>query len=293
MHDFSVRCSIVLRSLTGAFALSFAVSAPLSAQSASGVNQGALSITGTFDVPSVYFFRGIRQEGDPKLTMQPSADVRIALSPDAAPDRRVFVHLGLWNSLHTGSSGTGGPLDKLHYQEDFYAALDVGLSRGLNLDVSYIARTSPNGSFDTIQEADIKVSKTGSTAPYALFAFELSDRGQADGGSKRGTYLELGAGPSVALRHAGARLSIPVKLGLSLKNYYELFGTDLVYRDHAFGFFSIGGLLTVPIGGVSSRFGAWNVHGGADVLALGDTARAFNRGDKTKVIGLVGLGVTY
>src|SRR4051794_16675033 len=98
--------------------------------------------------------------------MEPSADVRIALSSDAAADRHASVHLGLWNSLHTGSAGTGGPLDKLHYQEDFYAALDVGVSGGLSLGVSYIARTSPNGSFDTIQEADVKVSKAGLIAPY-------------------------------------------------------------------------------------------------------------------------------
>jgi len=30
-----------------------------------------------------------------------------------------------------------------------------------------------------------------------------------------------------------------------------------------------------------------------DLLALGDTTRVFNRGNRTKVIGSVGIGVTY
>jgi hypothetical protein len=97
----------------------------------------------------------------------------------------------------------------------------------------------------------------------------------------------------VALPVARARLTVPVKVGLSVKNYYELLGTDLTYRDSAFGFFDIGGLLAIPISKATSRFGEWNVHGGADLVALGDTTRAFNLGNRTRIVGQIGIGVRY
>ena len=64
--------------LAGALGVSMLVGRTVSAQSGSTANQGALKFTGTLDVPSVYVFRGIVQESDPKLTLQPAADV-----PDA------------------------------------------------------------------------------------------------------------------------------------------------------------------------------------------------------------------
>ena len=56
-----------------------------------------------------------------------------------------------------------------------------------------------------------------------------------------------------------ATVAVPIKLGFSLKDYYELDDTD-----NKFGFFSVGGLATVPLG---SHF---NVHGGLEFQALGD-----------------------
>jgi hypothetical protein len=283
-----------VRSIAGAVALAGLVSAPIRAQTPAAVpNQGAITFTGGLDAPTVYFFRGILQEGNPAITLWPYGDLRIGLASGDGSLKSVAINVGVWNSLHTGTAGTGGPLDKLHYQEDFYTALNLGLVHGLGVATTFVARTSPNGSFDTIKELDVKVSKSGRIAPYGLVAFELSDTGQADGGSRRGTYLELGAAPSVAIPVAHARLTVPVRVGISLKSYYELLGSDLTYRDNAFGFFDIGGLVAIPISGFAPRFGSWNIHGGVDLLALGDTTRAFNRGARTKIVGLAGIGLTY
>jgi hypothetical protein len=83
-------------------------------------------------------------------------------------------------------------------------------------------------------------------APYGLVAFELS--GQADGGSEEGTYAELGVGPSWPLGGGLATVAIPVKVGLSLKDYYE--GPT---GDEKFGYVDVGALFTVPWSGVPSR----------------------------------------
>jgi hypothetical protein len=88
-------------------------------------------------------------------------------------------------------------------------------------------------------------------------------------------------------------LTVPVKFGFSLNDYYELDG-----EDHKFGFFDVGGLITFPLSGVSSRFGSWNVHGGGDYLLFGDTTEAFNvnsdgETSSNQFIAIFGIGVSY
>jgi hypothetical protein len=248
-------------------------------------NPGALTFTGGVDVPSVYVFRGLLQELDPKITMWPYGDLGITLASGDGGVKSVGVNVGVWNSLNTGSSGTDGPSGHAHYEEDFYTTLNLGFGGGVGVGLTYMALTSPNNMFNTVKEFQIKVAKAGMLNPYGFLASELTDK-SADGGENKGTYLELGVGPSFPLG-GSASLAVPVKLGISVKDYYELNG-----EDRKFGWFDVGALITVPLG-VPSRFGAWNLHGGADVIAMGDTPKAFNEGKSSKVVGLVGIGVTY
>ena len=250
------------------------------------VTGGALTFTGGLDVPSVYVFRGIVQETAPSFTLTPYGDLGVTLVSGDAGARRLGVNIGLWNSLQTGSSGTKGPSARLHYAENFYSTISVGLSARTMVEATFTAYTSPNNMFNTIREASVKVSHADRLRPYALVAFEISDKGQADNGAKKGSYGEVGMAPSIALG-SRLRLAVPTRLGVSLKNYYELAGTD-----RRFGFFQVGGLLTMPLS-VPARFGSWNVHGGADLYALGDTTKALNAGNGTKVVGSVGIGVRY
>jgi hypothetical protein len=128
----------------------------------------------------------------------------------------------------------------------------------------------------------------GAMKPYIALAQEFDTdaaRGQADGGLNAGTYMEVGIGPG----YSGSKASIafPVKVGFSLSDYYELDGVD-----NKFGFFSIGGIVTVPLGGTTS-FGAWNIHGGVEYQALGTTTEALNGGESNQVIGSFGIGFSY
>lgn len=244
-------------------------------------NPGAITLTTGIDFPSVYFFRGIRQEADPSLTMFAFGDVGIALTD------RASINFGVWNSLHTGSSGSGQPNNSSHYEEDFYVMLNLGLGSGVTLTPFYTAYTSPNESFGTVKEFAVKLAHASRFAPYGLVAFEMS--GQADGGSEEGTYGEVGIAPSWPLGGAGATLGIPVKLGFSLKDYYEAGGTD-----NKFGYFDIGALFTVPLSSAPTKFGSWNIHGGVNFLALGDGTKSFNTdGDSKQVIGSIGIGMSY
>lgn len=260
------------------------VSEPAMAQT-TDPNPGAITLTTGIDFPSVYFFRGIRQESDPKVTTFAFGDVGIALFSGDGGLKSAGVNFGVWNSLHTGSSGSDAS-KSIHYEEDFYASLSLGFGGGVTFTPIFTAYTSPNSSFGTVQELAFKVAHASKFAPYGLVAFEL--KGQADGGSEKGTYVELGVGPSWALADGKATVAIPVKVGLSVKDYYEVSGTD-----NKFGYVDAGVLFTVPFTGVPSQFGSWNLHGGVNVLGFGDTTKAFNNGDAGQVIGSVGIGMSY
>jgi hypothetical protein len=249
-------------------------------------NTGALTFTGGLDVPSKYVFRGIVQEADSKLTLFPYGDLGIALFSGDGGVKSASVNIGIWNALMTGSSGSDGPREKLHYEQDFYTTLNLGFAHGISLGTTYTAYTSPNGMFNPVHELAFKVAKSHWLSPYGLIAFELD--GQADGGLNEGTYLELGVAPAWSFAEGKASVSVPTKFGFSMSDYYE--GPD---GDSKFGYFQIGGLVTVPVSSASSKFGVWSIKGGIDIYAFGDTTKLFNNDDRGKVVASFGVGVVY
>jgi hypothetical protein len=267
------------------FALLFAVVLGGTTSSASAQSKRA-TFNGAIDFPTVYFFRGIRQEADPKFTTFVAGDVGVSLLADGSGGvKTAGVNFGTWNAFLTGTSGSEPLADNPFYESDLYASVTLGFGGGVSLTPMFTAYTSPNDVFKTVKEISFKVAHANKAATYALMAFEIGgdDSGQADGGSELGTYLELGVGPSWPLADGKATLTVPVKVGLSLKDYYELGGVD-----NKFGYVVGGALVTVPFAG-----GKANVHGGVDFYGLGDTTKAANNGDAGQVIGSIGVGVTF
>jgi hypothetical protein len=291
------------KSLLSAAGLVACLAAPAAAQSAaSDPNPGAITISGATDFTNAYMFRGIRQEDD-NLIVWPYFDLGLALYSGEGGLKSVGVNFGTWNSLHRGATGTNGPSGKFWYESDFYTTLSLGFGGGVSLGTTYTAYTSPNNSFSTVKEIAFKVSEDDSAylhgaavKPYVLLAFEMDTTpgfGQADAGSKAGKYLEIGAAPGYTASKAS--FAVPVKVGLSAGDYYELnvgTGAAPVYQDNKFGYFSIAGVATVPLGG-TTKFGSWNLHGGVEFQKLGDTTKVINGGDDSKVIGSIGIGFTY
>jgi hypothetical protein len=240
-----------------------------------------VTMTAGIDVVNQYQFRGIRQNGTGVATW-PFFDLGIGAFQGEGGLKSVGINVGTWNSAHSKPGGW--------YESDVYATVGLGFGGGVGVATTYTSYTSPNDSFTHVKEVALKLSVDDSAAlgaaalkPYALVAFELATepgRYQADGGLKGGRYLELGVAPGVSASRAS--LTLPVKLGLSAGNYYELDGVD-----NTFGFFSVGGLVTVPVGA------HFNVHGGLEFQALGDATKALNAGDGSQVIGSFGIGLSY
>jgi uncharacterized protein (TIGR02001 family) len=277
--------------------LLWAVPAAAQSPQTSDPNPGNMTVTGSFDVVSTYMFRGIRQHST-GVAMWPALDLGLAVYSGDGALKSTGINVGTWNSLHTGDTGSDGPSGKLWYESDFYAALGLGFGKGVTFTTTYTAYTSPNNSYSTVKEFMFKLGVDDSAylgkaavKPYVIVAQEFDTEadgltnGQADGGQNAGTYLEIGAAPGYSMPRAS--LAFPIKAGFSLSDYYELNG-----EDHKFGFFSIAGIVTVPLGGTSG-FGAWNVHGGVEYQALGETTEAFNGGDSSRIIGSIGFGFTY
>jgi len=303
-------------SLLAACGLVAALTSPAFAQdAATNPNPGPVHITGATDFTNAYMFRGIRQDDTGlctadvecpgfKLLTWPYFDLGFALYSGTGALKSVAADIGTWNSLHPGATGSHGPSGKLWYESDFYATLGLGFGGGVTLGTTWTSYTSPNNMFSTVKEIAFKVAADdtnylhkAAVKPYALLAFEVSTspgQGQADGGQNAGKYLELGVGPGYSWTHFS--LAVPVKVGLSVGDYYELnTGTAAapVYQDNKFGYFSAAGVVTVPFSSKPTRFGTWNVHGGVEFQQLGDTTKVFNGGEDHKTIGSIGIGFAY
>jgi hypothetical protein len=259
-------------------------------------NPGAVTITGSVDFLNQYMFRGIQQNNTGFATW-PAFDLGLAAYSGDGGLKSVTVNFGSWNSLHSGNTGSDGPSGKLWYESDFYATVGFGFGGGTSFSTTYTAYTSPNSGFTTVKEIMFKLGMDDSgylgkaaVKPYVVVAREFDtdiSTGQADAGLEAGTYLELGIAPGYSASMAS--IAFPVKVGLSLSNYYE---NPLTGEDEKFGFFSIGGIVTVPVGGTTS-FGSWNLHGGVEYQKLGTTTEFFNGGESNQVIGSFGIGFSY
>ena len=273
-------------------------STPAWAQDAASAdpNPGALTITGSVDFLNQYMFRGIQQNNTGFATW-PAFDLGLAAYSGDGGLKSVNINFGTWNSLHNGNTGSDGPSGKLWYESDFYATVGFGFGGGSSFSTTYTAYTSPNSGFTTVKEVMFKYALDDSgylgkaaIKPYLAIAQEFDTEpgvGQADGGANAGTYMEIGFAPGYAASKAS--IAFPIKIGLSLSDYYE---NPLTGEDSKFGYFSIAGIVTVPLGGTTS-FGSWNIHGGVEYQALGDTTKFFNGDEGNQVIGSFGLGFSY
>jgi hypothetical protein len=263
-----------------------------------GPNTGRLSISAGVDWTSAYFFRGIKQETE-DLILQPYGELSIKLVDNAGALTSLSLTPGIWNSIHTGPTSES-PIasdPKPWYELDGYARLSAVWWEDLTTYALYTAYTSPSGAFGTVQEIafgigynDAKLLGPFALNPSFLVAFELD--GQADAGADKGIYAQIGIAPGYTFfadSKYPVSVSVPLSVGLSLKDYYE-FGTG---SDDTFGYFSGGVGASVPLAFVPPDFGKWLVKAGVTVLYLGDNLKTINDGDRVQVIGTVGLAFTY
>jgi hypothetical protein len=313
MFDLSVRSSYrsrVARHLTAAAALLLSAGVTLAddapaadAAAPADPNTGKITLSGGVDFPTQYIFRGIKQE-DSGFIAQPWATVDFSLYKGDAPLNGINLYFNTWNSLHSEQTGSTDGGAEIWYESDFTMGLNFGLFDNFTAGVAYVAYTSPNDAFNTVQEIDLSLAYNdaafwesvglpfGGLQPSMLVAFEFDN--QADGGSDKGTYLQIGIKPGFTLIQSETMpvtLSFPTLVGLSLdKDYYESGRTS-----STFGYFSTGAVLSMPLAFIPSDYGAWSAYAGCHLMTLGESADDFNDGDTPdwEILGTFGFSVTY
>jgi hypothetical protein len=260
-----------------------------------GENEGRISLSAGADFSNAYYFRGILQTNK-SFVAQPYADVTFNLYEGENGLNSVGATLGFWNSFQ--SRNTVDVSDPTAwYEVDLYGGFTFGLFDNWETGVTYTAYISPNNAFSTVQEISFSFSFDDSEllgafalAPSALLAVEV--KGQADGGSNKGVYLQLGVEPGFTLiesENYPVSLSFPLTLGLSLSDYYQNSTGD----DDTFGYFDLGVNLSVPLSFIPADYGSWEVFVKGDFLFLGDNLEAVNDGDSFEAIGTIGISLAY
>jgi hypothetical protein len=280
LRDLAVACAITL------------VGSPALAQEPSRAGSHVLFAAAGVDVANHYMFRGVRQNST-GMVVWPFTDLTATVLSRPGTLRRIEAGFCFWNSLNTGDTGANSPAGRPWYESRLSGRLGFRFSRGVSVAARFTAYVSPNEMFSAVKEVGVELavddrSASGLAAvrPHALFAFEVATApgtGQLDGGLKAGKYLELGATPGHSFRYAS--IAFPIKVGLSLSDYYEL-GP----RDHAFGFLGVGGAVMVPLGR-PTKVGRWHVHGGLEFQTLGETTKVFNGGDRSAMVVSFGFGL--
>ena len=238
-------------------------------------NNGNVSLSSGVDLVNQYYFRGIVQETGGFIA-QPFLDGSISFGAAS-------ITAGTWSSLHSrGDAGFDGAPGSF-YETDFYAGIG-GAAGPIGVDVTYTAYMSPRGTWGTVKELALGLSVDNVAAPYATIAFEVDGNAAGDSG---GTYFELGVEPSAPL-DAPVSLSFPIAIGLSPSNYYNPGGVN-----HAFGFFSVGASIGVPLN-VPEGYGEWGLGLGVSALVFGEGLKQINGEDSgAKIIALFGLSLGY
>jgi hypothetical protein len=268
------------------------------AETPKGPNTGRISINAGVDWTSAYFFRGIKQETE-DLILEPYGELSIKLVDNAGALTSLSLTPGIWNSIHTGPTAESPVASdpKPWYELDGYVRLSAVLWEDLTTYALYTAYASPSGAFGTVQEIafgagynDAKLLGPFALNPSFLVAFEVD--GQADAGAHKGIYAQIGIAPGHTFfsdSRYPLSVSVPLAVGLSLKDYYE-FGTG---SDDTFGYFSGGIGASVPLAFIPPGFGKCLLKAGVTVLYLGDNLTTINDGDRVQVIGTVGIAFAY
>ena len=241
---------------------------------------------------------------------------RYALTDGDDTMRGLDLTFGTWSSLNSGGSNDGA--DGSWYEGRGLIDLTAGVAEKWTLGLRYTAYGNPNEAprrFRTVQELEVRAELDdrgylgdvieGGLRPYALVAVESAgEREYYNPGStadtNAGIYGEFGVNPSFALgvRDDDLRLHVPVKLGVSLRDYYQDSATG---KDDFFGYLDVGVEVRQPLAFVPRRLGPWSAFVGVHFLLLGDNCEERNKGstnptvsgDETEFILSAGLSTRF
>lgn len=272
---------------------------------------GPWSLTLSAAAMNAYFFRCIPIE-DRGAIVQPTFELDYLAHEGDGWLREASIGVGMFNSFHSGPTGTGGDNEspRAWYEADYFLTMNGKLEHGVELTVTWWEYTSPNSQFTSITELDAAVAWDDGYLwdgafkihPSVTLGRELRNQSEHPDnpvGTHPGTYLGVGIAPEVTLVDLGdpadeaksrpLTLTFPVLLDLSLDHYYE----DDLGHDETFGGAEFGAQFDVPLPFLGEGLGQWSFQAGAHYLVLGEHMKAQNGGDGSQWIVSGGISLTF
>lgn len=254
-------------------------------------------VTLGLDVVSAYYDRGFLIEAA-QAVVQPwaSIDARVLTLCGAVRDVRVVADV--WTSFQDGESGLRGAphAPAVWYEGDVWLGAASHVGEHLDVRLDYQWSWSPNGSFERFEEVALQLELDDAPdddaagpwrgfAPHAIVAAEV--RGQNDEGTTLGWYLELGVEPRWSLLDTGpaVELSLPLRAGLSLHDYYE----DAEGDDETFGYVEGGVRLTLGLERLSPCLAGVSAIATVGGIALGEHAAEAGDGRRSRFLAAFSL----
>lgn len=269
-------------------------------------------------VTNIYVSRGIVQLPEAGVQIQPYLDLYFKLYEGTGFINKVSLNLGFWSDITSYSvqklgypfSGSGA---KNWYEFDYSVGIATTFAKNWTFTASYFEYNYPAlrsgfGGGDPQRFAEIKLAYDdtdllGAFAMHPHVTFDQELTGDENGGhiglgvasahpETNGQYYEIGIAPGYTFLKDSkypVTFTAPVTVGL---------GSGGFYAGNSFGYFSAGGIFSVPLAFIPSGYGAWTASVGGTFYYLGKTTArvgantAFSNGaphDIGQVTGSIGL----
>lgn len=269
-----------------------------------GPNRGRIALIASLDLVSASYFHGIKDEFR-RVILQPYLEMDVTLheGEEGEPIDRIDLVLWTWSSVHSRRTfATHAP--EAWYEADVYAGLRFSVLQMLELWGGWVAYSSPNGAFPTLQRLvfEAYLDDEAWLGPWALnpsVELDVELVGQDDSGEQRGVYFQIGIAPEVTIERIQdfdlgvwpVTISFPLVAGFSLYQYYE----DASGDDDHFGFVQATIQVSVPLPFVPSDYGSWSVRAAISGLFMNQNLEEDINGDPhpARVIGIAGIDIEY
>jgi hypothetical protein len=213
------------------------------------------------------------------------------------PGQSFSLFAGSWNSIQSEKTLSEGGGPDNWYESDFYAGLKANFFGNTEAKAFYIAYSYPNGAFNTVQEIDMqfqpqrrRVAREVGAQPLRAVRRRVR---QTALGTDKGAYAEIGsvrASRSSRATPIPVSLALPMKVGLSISDYYE----DANGDDDTFGFFQGGPVVSDSRWRSSRRVRLLGRERRRRALyAFGNNLKQYNEGDTPWVVGTTSITFSY
>jgi hypothetical protein len=250
-------------------------------------------ITGDLGVTFVseYISRGIVQVNQGVMA-QPYLDLYFKLYEGTGFINKVVFNLGFWSDITSHVEPPGNPSSARNWEEfDWTPGIAVTFAKNFTFTASYFEFDYPSSLLQTDRSLNFNLAYDDTDLlgkfalhPHFTYLRELDAPGNAGlGVFPDGNYYEIGLAPGFSV--GPVAFTFPLTVGL---------GSNGFYAGNAFGYFSGGAQLSIPLGFIPDCYGKWSFSGGYTYYRLGTNCADLSAtGHRNQNVFQGAIGLTF